>query len=941
MSSAESDIDSDLFRLIVDSILDPIAIKDRYGNFLFVNHALAKLYNTDPEAMVGKDDSDFGVPKEMSDFFRENVLEIMKKGETEIVFEDSRNAITGEIRHYKSIKIPLKDPDGYDQILIIAQDITDIMKTQEEITKSEQRLQNVLTATQEGIWDWYIPTGEVIHNLQWSETLGYHPNEIPNTLDAFLMLIYPDDHQKVMQNIQDHLEGRSEYYYSEHRMIRKNGEVFWVRDKGRIIEYDDDQKPLRVMGSFSDISNRKFYEEKLQLASNVFLHAREGILITDPYETIIDVNNAFTQITGYTREEVIGKTPRILHSNLQTQEYYENMWNSVISKGLWQGELWNRRKDGREYAEIQTISAVYDAEGAVQQYVAFLSDITDIKENQRYLEHVAYHDILTTLPNRVLLADRLKSGMLRTLRTHNPLAVIYLDLDGFKEINDLYGHQTGDELLITLSKRMKLSLRESDTLARIGGDEFVAVLFDLPNTSTCFMMLDRLLEATSKSILIDNIELKVTASIGVTFYPQKEDVDADQLLRQADQAMYQAKLSGKNRFHVFDVDYDRNLRGKNASIEHIRNALVQNQFVLYYQPKVNMKNGQLIGAEALIRWIHPERGVIPPLDFLPYIENHPLSINIGEWVIRSALHQLREWERTGLVTKVSVNVGAYQLLSSNFVDRLRDILGEYPDVKPEQLEIEILETSTLENLHQAVLVIQTCKSMGIKFALDDFGTGYSSLTYLKKLPVKVLKIDQTFVRSMLEDPDDLAILEGILGMGSAFRKEIIAEGVETIEHGEMLLLLGCELGQGYGIARPMPASDLISWKERWKPEPAWLNLSQMNPHDFPLLFAGIGHRAWINALEKYVLDLSSNYPELNYEECHFGKWLNTEGQLRYSNSQNFQKLSEEHYKIHALANEILELFHTGEKERVSEKLQSIFHSRDTLLELLKKVQQGI
>lgn len=938
MSADRPKSDEDLLRIVIDAISDPIVLKDANGKFLLGNKSVAELYNTTSKEMIGKDDGDFGVPKEMSDFFRANVLSIMEKGEQEIVFEDSKNTLTGEIHHFKSIKKPLKDKDGNNQILVVAQDITDLIKTQEKILKSEQRLENVLQATQEGIWDWYIPSGEVSHNLQWCVTLGYDEGELPETVDAFVNRIYPDDKEKVWEKLTAHLNGECEYYYSEHRMIRKNGDIFWVRDKGQIVEIDDDGVAIRMMGSFSDITHRKAIEEKLELAANVFMHATEGILITDANEVIIDVNNSFTRISGYSREEVLGKTPRILHSNLQSREYYEIMWDTLIKEGYWHGEIWNKRKNGSEFAEMQTISSVCDANGNVQQYVAFISDITDIKENERYLKHIAYHDILTTLPNRVLLADRLNTGIIRSFRNQLPLAVIYLDLDGFKEINDFYGHQTGDDLLIVLAKRMKESLRESDTLARIGGDEFVAVLFDLISTSVCFPMLERLLEAASKPVELDNATLHVTASIGVTFYPQHENVDADQLLRQADQAMYQAKLSGKNRYHIFDIKHDNDLRGKHATIERIRSAISDNEFVLYYQPKVNMRTGQLKGSEALIRWLHPEKGLIPPLDFLPFVENHPLSIEIGEWVIRTALAQLQSWNMQGLETTVSINIGAYQLLSTNFTIRLRNILDEFHHVNPSQLEIEILETSTLENLNQAVSVIQKCNNMGIRFALDDFGTGYSSLTYLKQLPVKVLKIDQTFVRGMLEDPDDLAILEGILGMGSAFRKEIIAEGVETVEHGEMLLLLGCELAQGYGIARPMPASEIMLWQKQWKPNDKWLQTVPISHHDFPLLFANIGHRAWINALEAYVMGQSPSYPELNYSECHFGKWLISEGESRYHSYYKFDDISQEHSKIHQLANEVIAFYHSEQIEQMHIKLDELRISRDSLLDMLYDLQ---
>ena len=559
-----------------------------------------------------------------------------------------------------------------------------------------------------------------------------------------------------------------------------------------------------------------------RLAAIVFTHAREGIMITHADGTILDVNDAFTRITGYERDEVLGQNPRILSSGRQGKEFYATMWRHLMENGHCIGEVWNRRKNGEVYAEMQTISAVRDAQGKTSHYVALFSDITTIKAHQQQLEHIAHYDALTNLPNRVLLADRLYQAMTQAQRRGQLLAVAYLDLDGFKSINDRHGHEAGDQLLIALASRMKLALREGDTLARLGGDEFVAVLLDLPDVAASVPMLTRLLAAAAQPVQSDDLVLQVSASLGVTFYPQADEVDADLLLRQADQAMYQAKQAGKNRYHVFDAEQDRNVRGHHESIERIRQALAEHEFVLHYQPKVNMRTGQVIGAEALIRWQHPVQGLLLPAAFLPMIEDHPLAIDIGEWVIDTTLTQMEHWQAAGLEMPVSVNVGARQLQQTNFVARLRAQLAAHPQVSPSRLELEVLETSALKDLAHVSMTIESCSQMGIKFSLDDFGTGYSSLTYLKRLPVALLKIDQSFVRDMLDDPDDMAILEGVIGLANAFHREVIAEGVETVAHGEMLLQLGCELAQGYGIARPMPADALPPWCTAWQAAPAWI-----------------------------------------------------------------------------------------------------------------------
>jgi len=577
-----------------------------------------------------------------------------------------------------------------------------------------------------------------------------------------------------------------------------------------------------LIGVIQDITERKQIEEKLELAASVFTHAREAIIITDGAGSIVRVNDRFTEISGYSREEVIGQNPRILQSGIQSSEFYADMWQTIIANEYWTGEIWNRHKNGNVYAEMQTISAVRDEFGIVTHYVALGNDITSMKEHQNQLEHIAHYDSLTNLPNRALLADRLSQAMLHCSRSQHSLAVVFLDLDGFKHVNDAHGHDVGDDLLIALSVRMKKALREGDSLARIGGDEFVAVLTDLTAVEDCEPVLERLLSAASKPVLIDGAVLNVSASIGVTLYPQ-DSADADQLMRHADQAMYVAKESGKNRYHLFDTAQDDAVKIQRESLEDIRSALDHHQFVLHYQPKVNMRTGKVTGVEALIRWQHPKRGLLSPMEFLPLIENNPMSVEVGEWVIDNALTQVEQWQDMGLNLPVStsVNIAAIQLQQPDFTQKLTTLLAAHPDVEPSYLELEVLETSALEDVNHVSKIMNACMALGVSFALDDFGTGYSSLTYLRRLPASLIKIDQSFVRDMLSDADDLAIVEGVIALAKSFKREVIAEGVETIEHATALLQLGCDLVQGYGIARPMPASDIPEWVLNWKADDAW------------------------------------------------------------------------------------------------------------------------
>lgn len=569
-----------------------------------------------------------------------------------------------------------------------------------------------------------------------------------------------------------------------------------------------------------------------------------------------------------------------------------------------------------------------------------VEDVTEGKEYERQLEQIAHYDSLTWLPNRALLGDRLKQAMAQIRRRGKRLAVACLDLDEFRKINDQFGHNIGDQMLISMAGTMRRVIREGDTLARLGGDEFVAVLLDLDDEKAGIALVNRLLASVSQATQIGEYSLQVSSSIGVAFYCGSEDFDADQLLRQADQAMYQAKVSGKNRYHVFDSDQDRNQRGWHEVIEDIRRGLAAREFVLFYQPKVNMRTGVVVGAEALIRWQHREQGLLSPIAFLPAIESHPIAVEIGEWVIDSALRQMEDWSAIGLDMHVSVNIGALQLQQIRFHERLREILAAHPKVSPGRLTLEILESSALEDLRHVAQAIEVCQGLGVNFALDDFGTGYSSLTYLKRLSVNQLKIDQSFVRDMLDDPEDLAILEGVIGLAGAFRREVVAEGVETDAHGELLLLLGCELAQGYGIARPMPAADLPAWAASWRPSGLWKGVKPVSRENLTPIFATTEHRSWVLSIENYIKGLQPEVPRLSVHQCRLAGWLNREGKVRYGDTLALAAIERLHIEVHELAAELVELAQAGQKEIALEKLARLHSLRDGLAGQLKILVAG-
>ena len=584
---------------------------------------------------------------------------------------------------------------------------------------------------------------------------------------------------------------------------------------------DDAGQLCHYAGLITDISERKAAEERLQLAASVFTHANEAIMITTPEAELVEVNEAFERITGYRRDEVLGRNARLLNSGHQAPAFYTRLWESLHQDGRWTGEIWNRRKSGEVFAEMLTINAVRGPDGEVLRYVALFSDISTQKQHEMRLEHIAHYDALTGLPNRVLLSERLNAALPEARRLGQPLALVFLDLDGFKAVNDSYGHDKGDKLLETLAERLQGALREGDTLARLGGDEFVAVLVGLHRKEDALPVLDRLRTSAAQTLRIDGIDLEVSASLGVTFYPQAAEVDADQLLRQADQAMYQAKLAGRNRYQLFDAEHDSLMQDQHKALAAIHEGLQSEAFELFYQPKVNLRTGALGGLEALLRWRHPQRGLLLPGAFLQPLQGDPLLVSVGEWVLDKALSQREHWSAQGLDIPISVNIDATHLQQPDFMARLRATLARHRPLQAGDLELEILETSALDDIATVSRLMRECRDIGIGFALDDFGTGYASLTYLRRLPASLIKIDQSFVRNMLEDPEDLAILKGVLDLATVFRRKVVAEGVESLAHGLALLELGCEWGQGFAIAAPMPADQVPGWLARWKPDAQW------------------------------------------------------------------------------------------------------------------------
>lgn len=775
------------------------------------------------------------------------------------------------------------------------------------------------------------------HNQSVSDRLGYADGAL---LGQSISAVHPPEMQKtVLDFVAEIIAGlRSTCPLP---LLRADASTLMVET--RVVTGHWNGQPALFAVS-QDITERLQAENRQRLAASVFDNAHEGIMITDPKGVIIEVNSTFTELTGYTYEEAVGCNADLLKSGHHDDEFYNEMWAAIRQLGHWHGEVWNRKKSGEIFVELLTISAVRDVGGVVSQYVAIFSDITALKEHQQRLEHLAHFDALTQLPNRMLLADRLQLSMAGAVRNHALLAVCYLDLDGFKPVNDQYGHSAGDRLLIEVAQRLKLCVRGGDTVARLGGDEFVLLLSGLSDVRECDQALSRILSSLSRPFDIVGQKVHISASVGVTLYPN-DGSDADALLRHADQEMYVAKQAGRNRYHLFDPESDRRTCRRREDLARVRKALVAGEFRLYYQPKVDMRQGRVVGAEALIRWQHPERGLLMPGEFLPVIEGSELAIDLGNWVIRTALGQLDAWGREGVHLVVSINIAGEHLQHPGFAESLRVHLAAYPEVAPEYLELEVLETAAIEDIARAATLFEECRRLGVSFALDDFGTGYSSLTYFRRLPAEMLKIDQSFVRDMLDDPEDLAIVEGVIGLTRAFRRKVIAEGVETVEHGLVLLLLGCDLAQGYGIAHPMPADALPGWMRAFQPDELWAAASAFpwSREDLPMLIAEVDHKRWMKTLENYLAnpDESTLPPELDDHACGFGRWCYGSGRQRYGSMPVFCAIDDAHQELHRVARQMLELQRLGQVETVAEMWPEVRAVSRAMSDLLQQLQAEI
>ena len=677
------------------------------------------------------------------------------------------------------------------------------LRQEEELRSSEQRMQALLQHSSDvvsileadGTLRYNSPAIERIH--------GYRPEDLAGT--RTLELIHPDDRMAVKAAIAALLADPATPQVVQYRFRRRDGEYLWMEAVG---SNQLDNPAIRgIVANSRDIDRRKRDEDQLRQAATVFESTRDGVMITDAQERIITVNPAFSEITGYSAEEVLGQTPAVLRSGRQGPEFYAEMSRALQEHGAWQGELWNRRKSGEIYAEWLSISVVRDPDGRIARYVGVFSDISQLKISQERLEFLAHHDPLTGLPNRVMFCDRLELAMHRADREGTLAAVLFLDLDRFKHVNDSLGHSAGDLLLQQVAERLQDAVRRQDTVARQGGDEFTLLLDGLHDGERAAGLAQKLVDAIALPFVVDGHELFLGASIGISVYPV-DGRDVESLLRNADAAMYRAKEAGRNTYAFYSEEMTSHALERVLIEGQLRRAIERDELVLHYQPQIDLASGRLVGVEALVRWEHPTEGILPPARFIPVAEESGLMLPLGEWVLREACRQTKAWLDAGLeIARVAVNVAGPQIQRGQLGETVRRVLAQ-TGLPPERLELEITEDFLMAHAEQTVALLTELRSLGVGLAIDDFGTGYSSLAYLKRLPVDKLKIDRSFVYDLPSDENDAAIANAIIALGRSLRIRVIAEGVETPAQRQFLIATGCDEAQGYLFSRPLAADAL-------------------------------------------------------------------------------------------------------------------------------------
>ena len=679
-----------------------------------------------------------------------------------------------------------------------------------ELQEREGRLRLALWGSGDEFWDLDMDSG-VLTRLGATRASGGRREERHLVYDWVRDNIHPDDQRAIAQRLDDHLNKKVPIFESEQRIRAGHGAWIWVIVRGKVVERNEQGQPLRICGTARNITATRDADRERRIAQEVIASMREGVSVCDLDFRFVAVNPAFTRITGWQEYEVIGQSAALLNCAQHSPEYYQVLRETILRDGFWRGELWQRRKDGEEFLCWLQSSEVRDARGQRTHFIGVLTDITERKRNEQELRYLANYDTLTGLPNRALLSERLGHAVIRARRGGRKVAVLFLDLDRFKHVNDSMGHAAGDRMLKAAGSRLRDNIRDADTVARIGGDEFTVILEELANVAEAERVAQKLISAFEKPLeLSDRQDVVISPSIGISIYPDHAQTPTD-LLKFADTAMYQAKERGRKTWMVYTETMDAAARMRATLVGALRKAIDRGELSLVYQPKLSLLDQRITGVETLLRWRSEELGDIPPTTFIPVAEESGLIIEIGDWVLVQACQQLARWQRDGLRDiSISVNLSVMQLQRSDLIQRLCDILAEN-DLAPSQLELELTESVVMANAEQSINTLRQLKAVGVTLSIDDFGTGYSSLSYLRRLPIDTLKIDKEFVGDITTDPDDEAITATVITMAHSLGLNVIAEGVETAEQVEYLREQGCDEVQGHWLSRPMPPESCLEF----------------------------------------------------------------------------------------------------------------------------------
>ncbi len=720
----------------------------------------------------------------------------------------------------RNLEVPLRRKDGQTfsglmsaqpfelgakpAVLVVVRDITPLKQAQRQLQLSEEKFAKAFHASPDGLTISRVRDGVILEvNEGFSRITGYTEKQCleRSTLD---LGIWADLSER--QTMIEHIKRHGSVHDFRTRIRGSEGNIRLCELSAHPVLIDGEDCLLTIS---RDVTERQHMQEKLHLAATVFESTAEGVLITDTRQRIHAVNRAFSEITGYSETEAIGHTPRLLASGQHDSAFYAAMWHQLTAEGHWQGEIYNRRKNGDIYPSWLTISAVRNKDDLITHFVAVFADISSLKHAQARLDYQAHHDPLTGLPNRTLFENRLQTALLHSEESGSLGAVLFLDLDRFKHINDSLGHPVGDLLLKGIAQRLKEHLRDIDTVARLGGDEFIVLLPGLLQPSDAVSIANKLLACFSAPFQAGEHEFFISSSIGCSLFPT-DGTDVATLVKNADAAMYRSKAKGRNRVESYTRDLTSQASERIALEQELRRALDRNELSLSFQPKTSLQTNSMVGAEALIRWSHPTFGEVPPEHFIPLAEENGMILQIGDWVIEQACLQMHTWRKTYKpFGPLSVNLAGAQLRQPHLVTRIEQLLADN-GLEPGCLQLEITENFIMSQTQEALAVLHKLKKLGVQLAIDDFGTGYSSLSYLKRLPLDILKIDQSFVRGLPEDTHDAAIVRAIIALGRSMQLTVIAEGVENSEQQQFLAAEGCEQMQGYIVSLPLPPEEFCA-----------------------------------------------------------------------------------------------------------------------------------